>query len=117
MLDKRILAGTANVNGRRKIFIRVCLLLSDGIIYTHIIAYNASQVADVVGGIAVSWVANQDKSSFVVVTIIVLNESVGAIKIGVEPLAIPRRFVVGDFIELNGCVVTTPRPDASGSLA
>lgn len=77
----------------------------------------SSQVADVVGGIAVSWVANQDKSSFVVVTIIVSYESVGAIKIGVEPLAIPRRFVVGDFIELNGCVVTTPRPDASGSLA
>src|SRR4030081_3569834 len=101
VVDRRIGDGTGDVDAFRVV------ILAD------VVADNGSDVAHVFRGIVTTFIADQQEAAIVIVTVVVLNDCVAAVPVGVEALAVSLSMRSVDFVELHRSIVCTPRPDSN----
>jgi hypothetical protein len=90
VIDPRVATRTADVERRREHALRPRRLGSQTVIHADIVANHGADVADVARQLELAVVAYQQKPAFVVMAIVVLDQGVPAVPVGVEPLRVPR---------------------------
>src|SRR5208283_5939709 len=90
------------------------------VVFADIVTGDGADVPRAGLGLLSAVVANQQKAAVVVVAIVVLNDGVLAVPIGIEPFSVALALGAIGFVILNQRVVSTPGPDghvvAFGSL-
>src|SRR5262245_34172636 len=81
------------------------------IILTDVVADDRSDVPDIAGGSVAAFIADQQKTTFVVVAVVVLDDCVLAVPIRVKPLAVPLALCQVGFVVLNDGIIGAPGPD------
>src|SRR6516164_6593092 len=82
------------------------------IVLADVIANNGADVPSAVFCLLRTLIADQQKTTFVIVAVVVLNDGVTAVPVGIEAHSVVQPFHSINFIELDDGVVGTPRPDA-----
>src|SRR6267143_4316464 len=99
VVDQAIFYGTGNVDAAR------------AVILADVVAHDRAGVAGAFFGVVAAFVADQEKAAVVVVTVIILDDGIPAIPVGIEAFAVPLSFGSIGFVVLNHGVVGAPSPD------
>src|SRR5690606_3557117 len=84
------------------------------VINTEVILYEGSDISYLFGRL--TGITDQDESTIIVMTVIVLYLRIGTVVVRVKSLRIPRCFVIAYLIKLNGGIIATPWPKSSSGL-
>ncbi len=83
------------------------------VVLADVVADDRACAADAIGHAQVAVVADEHEAAAVVVAVVVLEDGIAAIVVGIESLAVLVADHVADLVELQQGVVATPRPYAS----
>jgi len=103
---KRVVVHSCIANRTRQIDAPMVIILAD------VVADDGAHIANAFRGVVPAFVANQQEPAVVVVAIVVLDNSITAIPIGIEALAVSLSTRAISFVVLNDSIVRTPRPDS-----
>src|SRR5437667_1985784 len=81
------------------------------VILTDVVADNGSGISGALCGIVSTLIADQQKTAVVVMAVVILNDCVPAVPIGIEAFSVALAFGAVSLVVLNQRVVRAPRPD------
>src|SRR5256885_4067604 len=81
------------------------------VILADVVAHYRSCVSGAFCSVMPGCVANQEKTTVVVVAVIVLGDGIAAIPVGIKALSVALSFRSVSFVELNHRIVGAPGPD------
>src|SRR6267378_4282438 len=99
VVDQAIFYGTSNVDTAR------------AVILADVVAHDRAGVAGAFFGVVATFVADQEEAAVVIVTVIILNDGIPAIPVGIEAFTVPLSFRSIRLVVLNHRVVGAPRPN------
>src|SRR5580704_15570922 len=82
------------------------------IVLANVVANDGADISHAVFGVLRTVVADQQKSAFIVVAVVVLDDRVAAVPVGIKPFGIMLAFGSIHFVVLDEGVVRAPWPDA-----
>src|SRR5262249_5897359 len=83
------------------------------IVLADVVANDCSDIASAVLGSLRTFVTDQQKPAFIVVAIVVLNDRVAAIPVGIKAFSVVLTASSIDFVVLDDGVVPAPRPNTN----
>src|SRR6266850_6650857 len=101
----RIVVNQTVLDGPGKIDAPRAVILAD------VVAHNRSRVPGALFGAVAAFIADQQESAVVVVAIIVLDDRIPAVPVGIESFAVPLSFCSVSLVVLNHRIVGAPGPD------
>ena len=117
MVYQTILDRAGNIDtGREPYLVLGPFFGTRAVVVTDIAIHSCAFVTDAIRLHGISVIANQDKASSVVVTVIIADCGVLAIVIGVISLSIPSGRLPGGLVELDYGIVRRPGPDSGRSV-
>src|SRR5437016_997524 len=99
VVNQAIFYGTGNVDAPR------------AVVLADVVAHHRAGVTGAFFGVVSTFVADQEKTTIVVVAVVVLDDRVPAIPIGIEAFAVTLSFRSIGLVVLNHRVVGAPSPD------
>src|ERR1700674_1789165 len=81
------------------------------IVLTDVVAHYSTDIANVFAGIVPTFVADQHEAAVIFVAVVILNDSIAAVPIGIEALTVALPMGQIDFLKLDCRIVRAPRPD------
>src|SRR5690606_3997166 len=111
----RVGGGPRQVYHRRKT--RVFPRYAAAVVHAHVVSHDGARVTHAGPRACAAIIAYQYKPALVVMAVVVLDDRVAAIPVGIKTLGIPRCFVLSHLVELHVGVVTAPRPYPRGRFA
>src|SRR5882762_9744128 len=99
VVDQAVFYGTSNVDTAR------------AVILADVVAHDRACVAGAFFRVVATFVADQEKAAVVVVTVIILDDGIPAVPVGVEAFTVPLSFGSISFVVLNQRIVRAPGPD------